>query len=402
MSIFKIIPVVGWLLDGTEAVDPRLLQLLEGIEAEGSLQQSARRHGLSYRHAWGLLEHWGQRFGQPLALLERGRGASLSRTGAALLEAQRQASAVTREALQGIAAQFQRTVDAMGPDGTDPNAVPLAATTLQVCASHDLALTRARDALTSSGVDLTLQVQGSLDALQALLERRCDIAGFHLRHGQSVQAWLMRHGAGNPPASREANRSGSKSGGNKNGGSKSSGSKRPSSLLLAVLTEREQGLMLRPALAGQIQTLADLARGGQRFLNRQRGSGTRALLDELLREAGLRPAMIRGYQDEEFTHLAVAASIAGGGADAGFGIRAAAERFGLAFVPLARETYYLASRADGAVAVSLSRIAAWLRDAAFRTLCQDLPGYDTTHAGEESLFEPPRRPRGRPRGSGTG
>jgi molybdate-binding protein len=207
----------------------------------------------------------------------------------------------------------------------------------------------------------------------------------------------MQHGAGNPPASREANRSGSKS-----GGSKSSGSKRPSSLLLAVLTEREQGLMLRPALAGQIQTLADLARGGQRFLNRQRGSGTRALLDELLREAGLRPAMIRGYQDEEFTHLAVAASIAGGGADAGFGIRAAAERFGLAFVPLARETYYLASRADGAVAVSLSRIAAWLRDAAFRTLCQDLPGYDTTHAGEESLFEPPRRPRGRPRGSGTG
>jgi putative molybdopterin biosynthesis protein len=166
-----------------------------------------------------------------------------------------------------------------------------------------------------------------------------------------------------------------------------------------VLTEREQGLMLAQGLAAHIKSLSDLARGGQRFLNRQRGSGTRALLDELLREAGLRPAMIRGYQDEEFTHLAVAASIAGGGADAGFGIRAAAERFGLAFVPLARETYYLASRADGAVAVSLSRIAAWLRDAAFRTLCQDLPGYDTTHAGEESLFEPPRRPRGRPRGS---
>jgi molybdate-binding protein len=157
--------------------------------------------------------------------------------------------------------------------------------------------------------------------------------------------------------------------------------------------------MLTQGLAAQIKSLTDLARGGQRFLNRQRGSGTRALLDELLREAGLRPAMIRGYQDEEFTHLAVAASIAGGGAEAGFGIRAAAERFGLAFVPLAKETYYLATRADSAIAPSFSRIAAWLRGAAFRTLCQDLAGYDTTHAGEESLFEPPRRPRGRPRGS---
>ena len=393
MSIFKIIPVVGWLLEGGEAVDPRLLQLLEGIESEGSLQQSARRHGLSYRHAWGLLEHWGQRFGQPLALLERGRGASLSHVGAALLEAQRQASAVTREALQSIAAQFQRSIDASSTDDSDPDAAhlrgaSLRSASLQVCASHDLALARARDALAAGGVDLALQVQGSLDALQSLLARHCDIAGFHLRHGQSVQAWLLQHGAGNAPMRRQGSTAGS--------------SKRPSNLLLAVLTEREQGLMLTQGLAAHIKSLSDLARGGQRFLNRQRGSGTRALLDELLREAGLRPAMIRGYQDEEFTHLAVAASIAGGGAEAGFGIRAAAERFGLAFVPLAKETYYLATRADGAIAPSFSRIAAWLRGAAFRTLCHDLAGYDTTHAGEESLFEPPRRPRGRPRGSGTG
>ena len=393
MSIFKIIPVVGWLLEGGEAVDARLLQLLEGIESEGSLQQSARRHGLSYRHAWGLLEHWGQRFGQPLALLERGRGASLSHVGAALLEAQRQASAVTREALQSIAAQFQRSIDASSTDDSDPDAAhlrgaSLRSASLQVCASHDLALARARDALAAGGVDLALQVQGSLDALQSLLARHCDIAGFHLRHGQSVQAWLLQHGAGNAPMRRQGSTAGS--------------SKRPSNLLLAVLTEREQGLMLTQGLAAHIKSLSDLARGGQRFLNRQRGSGTRALLDELLREAGLRPAMIRGYQDEEFTHLAVAASIAGGGAEAGFGIRAAAERFGLAFVPLAKETYYLATRADGAIAPSFSRIAAWLRGAAFRTLCHDLAGYDTTHAGEESLFEPPRRPRGRPRGSGTG
>ena len=131
MSIFKIIPVVGWLLEGGEAVDPRLLQLLEGIESEGSLQQSARRHGLSYRHAWGLLEHWGQRFGQPLALLERGRGASLSHVGAALLEAQRQASAVTREPLQSIAAQFQRSIDASSTDDSDPDAAHLRGASLR-------------------------------------------------------------------------------------------------------------------------------------------------------------------------------------------------------------------------------------------------------------------------------
>ena len=372
MSIFKIIPVVGWLLEGGEAVDPRLLQLLEGIESEGSLQQSARRHGLSYRHAWGLLEHWGQRFGQPLALLERGRGASLSHVGAALLEAQRQASAVTREPLQSIAAQFQRSIDASSTDDSDPDAAhlrgaSLRGASLQVCASHDLALARARDALAASGVDLALQVQGSLDALQSLLARHCDIAGFHLRHGQSVQAWLLQHGAGNAPMRRQGSTAGS--------------SKRPSNLLLAVLTEREQGLMLTQGLAAHIKSLSDLARGGQRFLNRQRGSGTRALLDELLREAGLRSAMIRGYQDEEFTHLAVAASIAGGGAEAGFGIRAEAAARGLTFLPLFRERFDLVMERRHFFTDPVQKLLAFTRAEVFATRAARLGGYDLAALG---------------------
>src|SRR5690606_35389797 len=91
----------------------------------------------------------------------------------------------------------------------------------------------------------------------------------------------------------------------------------------------------------RIRDVADLARTGVRFVNRQRGAGTRAWFDRLLRERGLRPAEIRGYEREEFTHLAVAASVAAGLADAGFGLRAAAAQLDLGFVPMGIERYFL-------------------------------------------------------------
>jgi molybdate-binding protein len=95
-----------------------------------------------------------------------------------------------------------------------------------------------------------------------------------------------------------------------------------------------------------IHGLADLARLRARFVNRQKGSGTRLWFDRLLAEHGLAPADIRGYAGEEFTHQAVAALIASGAAEAGFGARAAAERFGLAFLPLGWECYHLAVSAS--------------------------------------------------------
>jgi len=144
--------------------------------------------------------------------------------------------------------------------------------------------------------------------------------------------------------------------------------------------------MLRAGLETKIHTLADLARSGARFVNRQRGSGTRTLFDRLLKADKLRAIDISGYQNEEFTHLAVAATIAGGGADAGFGIRAAAVQFGLPFVRLERETYYLACREDRPDTGHISRLVTFLRSAEFKAVCAALPGYDATHSGGDTLF----------------
>jgi hypothetical protein len=106
------------------------------------------------------------------------------------------------------------------------------------------------------------------------------------------------------------------------------------SVRLVVVARRRQGLMAAAANPKAIRSLADLTRNDVRFINRQEGSATRLLLDRLLAQTRTRPTSIRGYDHEEFTHLAVAATIAAGHADAGVGIEAAAARYGLTFLPL--------------------------------------------------------------------
>ncbi len=112
-------------------------------------------------------------------------------------------------------------------------------------------------------------------------------------------------------------------------------------LKLINLAWREQGLMVAAGNPKNIRTVKDLTRPGVRFINRQRGAGTRLLLDYLLKENGLDPAMVQGYQREEYTHMAVAVNVHSGTADAGLGILAAAKALGLDFVPLTPERYDL-------------------------------------------------------------
>src|SRR5262249_33858055 len=121
---------------------------------------------------------------------------------------------------------------------------------------------------------------------------------------------------------------------------------RPGSHKAIGFATRAQGLMMKRGNPKGIASLADLARKDVRFINRQRGSGSRIELDQLLARAGIDADAVGGYQNEEHTHLAVAATVAGGMADAGFGIQAAAAQYELDFLPLLSEHYYLACRAD--------------------------------------------------------
>ncbi len=112
-------------------------------------------------------------------------------------------------------------------------------------------------------------------------------------------------------------------------------------LLLVTLAYRDQGLIVPRGNPQALHDLADLARPDVRFVNRQKGAGTRVLLDYHLKQRGLNPEQIAGYTHEEFTHMAVAAAVLSGRATVGLGILAAARALGLDFVPLFQERYDL-------------------------------------------------------------
>lgn len=155
---------------------------------------------------------------------------------------------------------------------------------------------------------------------------------------------------------------------------------RPGSYQLMHLARREQGLIVAPGNPRNLQSIADLCGSGVRFVNRQRGAGTRMLLDYRLQSAGLDYHSMVGYEKEVGTHMAVAASVAAGVADAGLGIRAAAVALGLEFIPIGYEQYDLLLNLDSKEELNL--LGDILRSSAFRQEVEKLGGYDLTDAGE--------------------
>ncbi|MFY7948376.1 MAG: substrate-binding domain-containing protein, partial [Gemmatimonas sp.] len=158
---------------------------------------------------------------------------------------------------------------------------------LRIHASHGFAVQALHEALqrdAREGFSHELKYCGGAEALAALAGGQCDIAGFHVPIGRFEPAVLAHY----RPwlASR--------------------------SLRLVALATRRQGLMVAPGNPRRIYGVADLARPGVRFINRQPGSGTRVLLDLLLAEAGIAPSQLRGHEQCEFTHAAVAAFVASG------------------------------------------------------------------------------------------
>ncbi len=159
---------------------------------------------------------------------------------------------------------------------------------------------------------LTSAHVGSLGGLMALARRQCHLAGCHLLDAETGQY----------------NR-------------KAIEQNLEEPMVLLRLVDREQGIIVAPGNPLDISGISDLTRDGVRFVNRQRGSGTRVLLDYKLACLGVSPASISGYRDEEYTHMNVAAAVLSGRADAGLAVRAAANALGLPFVPVGVEEYDL-------------------------------------------------------------
>ena len=335
----KISGEVRWTIDGL-TMEPRLVMLLESIARLGNLQAATKVTGLSYRHAWGLLEAAANQLGEPLVVPQQGRGTQLSPLAERLLAGLVDASGPLAAAIREAEARLHATLETALPSAPAKAAV--------VHASHDLALARLRELLqTGHGTPLELHFQGSLDCLAALRRKQCDVAGFHLPvvPEASVLAAQLRPWL------------------------------RLKSLRVARLFDRTQGLMVATGNPKRLSAIADLARKGVRFVNRQPGSGTRLCFDFLLAQQGLRPGAIHGYAHEEFTHAAVAATVASGMADAGFGIEAAAREQELAFVPVVQEHYYFAARSTTLRQPRLHALLARIESPAFQKLVNGLAGY---------------------------
>ena len=153
-------------------------------------------------------------------------------------------------------------------------------------------------------------------------------------------------------------------------------------VVLVHLAQREQGILVLRGNPKSIRRLHDLARKGCRFVNRQPGSGTRVLLDYELKRLRIDPASIHGYEREEFTHMAVGVAIASGLADAGLGVRAAAQALGLDFIPLANEQYDLLCLRPFYESARGTQLMAIIRSQSLKTAVASLGGYEPVKAGE--------------------
>lgn len=150
---------------------------------------------------------------------------------------------------------------------------------------------------------------------------------------------------------------------------------------LVGFVRREQGLLVQHGNPKRIKTLQDLRREDVTFINRQRGAGTRVLLDYHLKILGIAPEDVRGYDEEEYTHLGVAAAVASGRADCGLGIPAAAQALELDFVPLFHERYDLVIPKAYAESDLLRPLFDLMQSQSFQNAVNALPGYDTSIMG---------------------
>ncbi len=153
-------------------------------------------------------------------------------------------------------------------------------------------------------------------------------------------------------------------------------------VVVVTLLHREQGLIVAQSNPKNIASLKDLARSDVRFVNRQRGAGTRVLLDYRLKELGIAAESVHGYQREEYTHLAVAAAVQSGVADCGLGVRAAARALDLDFVSVEWERYDLVIPQQFYESELLQPLLTLIRGESFRRVVAELKGYDASGMGE--------------------
>ncbi len=226
--------------------------------------------------------------------------------------------------------------------------------TILCLGSHDLTLDLLAQFLAENDRRLASSNVGSQGGLVALARREAHLAGSHLLDPQTGEynlPYLPQYLPG-------------------------------VSVRVIALVLREQGLLVRKGNPRKIKNLGDISQPGIIFVNRQRGAGTRVLLDYQLKRMGIPAEGVRGYSQEEFTHLGVAAAIVSGRADCGLGIAAAAQALDLDFLPLFQERYDLVIPKPYAESRLLAPLFDILAGKEFRAAVISMPGYDVSVMGK--------------------
>lgn len=331
-------------LPGGAALAERTVSLLVAVAEHGSLLQACKALQVSYRHAWALIRNGEALLGAPLLLMERGKGSLLSPLAEKLVWADRRIAARLSPTLDSLASELQAEIDRV------LLSVPAL---LRIHASHGFAIETLHQFLGQAGIVNELRYCGSTEAVASLHMGACELAGFHVPLGEFEPAAVAHYGQWLKPGSQK---------------------------IISIATRR-LGLMIAKGDPKKIYGIGDLARGDLRFINRQAGSGTRFLLDLLLHKAGVEPAHVHGYEQCELTHAAVAAYVASGMADVGFGVETPARQFHLDFVPIQTERYFLLCDERSLDAPAVRKMLAIVQSSEFKTAVNRLPGYQAVDTG---------------------
>ena len=245
--------------------------------------------------------------------------------------------------------------------GDESDIEPGSKQTLRFSGSHDLVVENLASLMPtlSPAVDLEVNFTGSLGGLMALIRGDADVAGIHL--------WDERTDSYNEPFLRQMLPG--------------------QAVVLMTLVHRSLGLIMDPEMAREINSLADIVAHGVRFVNRQRGSGTRLWLDAQVRKLGIDFTAIHGYESETTSHMAVAQRVAGDEANVGIGIYAAAAALGLDFLPLTEERYDLVFARQPWEKPAAQAFVKLVRSEAMREAIDALGGYDSRETGREWTME---------------
>ncbi len=322
-----------------------LMQLLAAVDKVGNLTAAAKLVQLSYRHAWGIVRQAEQVLAMPLIETSRRQGSKLTDFARQFLHRYR----LTDQKVQALLQEQQQLLNSGLQDLYKKQQLML-----RLHASHGFAVEGLmRHKPLPHDVYIELNYRTGIEALRALQKGECDVAGFEVPIGRYqapvlavFQQFLMQP-----------------------------------ELALVFLAQRNVGLFVQAGNPLQIHSIADLMRPEVRVVNRQPGSGSRHLMELMLAEQNLDAELLLNYGATEFTHMAVAAHVASGMADVGFGVETAAQRCGLDFIALAKQRYFFAFHRDMVNSAIIQQFIQRLDSPEYHHYMQQLAGYEANGMG---------------------